>query len=63
MAAAPYRRTFVRLLGFLKPYKWTLWISVILAVLSQAVQNRTVLGILDDMTRSSSPMLAPSEDV
>src|SRR6266516_1427720 len=38
MAAAPYRRTFVRLLGFLKPYKWTLWISVVLAVLSQAVQ-------------------------
>src|SRR6266705_775287 len=38
MAAAPYRRTFVRLLGFLKPYKWTLRISVVLAVLSQAVQ-------------------------
>src|SRR5712691_957821 len=38
MAAVPYRRTFVRLLGFLRPYKWSLWISVVLAVLSQAGQ-------------------------
>jgi ATP-binding cassette subfamily B protein len=37
----PYRRTFVRLLGFLRPYKWTLWISVLLAVLSQAGQFAT----------------------
>jgi ATP-binding cassette subfamily B protein len=37
----PYRRTFVRLLGFLRPYKWTLWISVVLAVLSQAGQFAT----------------------
>jgi ABC-type multidrug transport system fused ATPase/permease subunit len=33
-----YRQTFVRLLGFLRPYKWSLWISVVLAVLSQACQ-------------------------
>jgi ABC-type multidrug transport system fused ATPase/permease subunit len=33
-----YRQTFVRLLGFLRPWKWTLWISVVLAVLSQAGQ-------------------------
>ena len=32
----PYRRTFVRLLGFLKPYKASLAVSTILAVLSQA---------------------------
>src|SRR5712691_373061 len=38
MAAVPYRRTFVRLLGFLRPYKWSLWISVVIAVLSQAGQ-------------------------
>ena len=38
MATVPYRRTFVRLLGFLRPYKWSLWISVFLAVLSQAGQ-------------------------
>ena len=36
-----YRRTFVRLLAFLRPYKWTLWISVLLAVLSQAGQFAT----------------------
>src|SRR2546430_1118717 len=38
MAAAPYRRTFVRLLGFLRPYKWSLAVSIVLAVLSQAGQ-------------------------
>jgi ABC-type multidrug transport system fused ATPase/permease subunit len=31
-----YRRTFWRLLGFLKPYKWSLGVSVALAVGSQA---------------------------
>ena len=35
MAAVPYRRTFVRLLGFLRPYKWSLVVSVVLAVGSQ----------------------------
>jgi len=38
MAAVPYRRTFVRLLGFLRPYKWSLAVSIVLAVLSQAGQ-------------------------
>ena len=32
----PYRRTFVRLLGFLEPYRASLVVSTILAVLSQA---------------------------
>jgi ABC-type multidrug transport system fused ATPase/permease subunit len=32
----PYRRTFVRLLGFLRPYRWSLAVSVVLAVGSQA---------------------------
>ena len=41
MERPPYRRTLVRLLGFLRPYKWTLWISVVLAVLSQAGQFAT----------------------
>jgi len=36
MSAVPYRRTFVRLLGFLEPYKASLVVSTILAVLSQA---------------------------
>src|SRR2546421_2945491 len=38
MAAVPYRRTFVRLLGFLRPYRWSLVVSIVLAVLSQAGQ-------------------------
>jgi ABC-type multidrug transport system fused ATPase/permease subunit len=32
----PYMRTFVRLLGFLRPYQWSLALSVLLAVGSQA---------------------------
>ena len=38
MVATPplYRQTFVRLLGFLKPYKWSLILSITLAVASQA---------------------------
>src|SRR5215211_9280041 len=38
MSAVPYRRTFVRLLGFLRPYRWSLAVSIVLAVLSQAGQ-------------------------
>ncbi len=38
MAAVPYRRTFSRLLAFLRPYKWSLAVSIVLAVLSQAAQ-------------------------
>jgi ABC-type multidrug transport system fused ATPase/permease subunit len=34
--APSYRRTFWRLLGFLEPYKWSLGVSVVLAVGSQA---------------------------
>ncbi len=32
----PFRHTFVRLLGFLRPYKWSLAASVVLAIGSQA---------------------------
>jgi ABC-type multidrug transport system fused ATPase/permease subunit len=32
----PYARTFVRLLGFLRPYRWSLAVSIVLAVGSQA---------------------------
>src|SRR2546430_5695367 len=38
MAVVPYRRTFMRLLGFLRPYSWPLWISVVLAIGSQLGQ-------------------------
>jgi ATP-binding cassette subfamily B protein len=36
VVAVPYRRTFVRLLGFLRPYKVSLIVSIVLAVASQA---------------------------
>jgi ATP-binding cassette subfamily B protein len=36
VSAAPYRRTFLRLLGFLGSYRWSLTVSTVLAVLSQA---------------------------
>jgi ABC-type multidrug transport system fused ATPase/permease subunit len=41
VSAPSYRRTFWRLLGFLKPYKWSLAVSVVLAVGSQAAAVAT----------------------
>jgi ABC-type multidrug transport system fused ATPase/permease subunit len=41
MAAVPYRRTFIRLLGFLRPYRWSLAVSIVLAVASQAAAVAT----------------------
>jgi ABC-type multidrug transport system fused ATPase/permease subunit len=38
VSAVPYRRTFVRLLGFLRPYRAGLAVSIVLAVGSQAAQ-------------------------
>jgi len=38
VSAVPYRATFVRLLGFLRPYRLGLAVSVLLAVGSQAAQ-------------------------
>jgi hypothetical protein len=38
VSAAPYRATFVRLLGFLRPYRVGLVVSIVLAVGSQAAQ-------------------------
>jgi ATP-binding cassette subfamily B protein len=38
VSAVPYRATFVRLLGFLRPYRVGLVISIVLAVGSQAAQ-------------------------
>jgi ATP-binding cassette subfamily B protein len=38
VSAVPYRSTFVRLLGFLRPYRVGLAVSVVLAVGSQAAQ-------------------------
>jgi ABC-type multidrug transport system fused ATPase/permease subunit len=39
----PYRVTFWRLLGFLRPYRWSLWLSIVLAVASQAASIGLVL--------------------
>jgi ABC-type multidrug transport system fused ATPase/permease subunit len=39
----PYRVTFARLLGFLRPYRWSLWLSIVLAVGSQAASIGLVL--------------------
>jgi ABC-type multidrug transport system fused ATPase/permease subunit len=39
----PYRVTFWRLLGFLRPYRWSLWLSIVLAVGSQAASIGLVL--------------------
>jgi ATP-binding cassette subfamily B protein len=38
VSGVPYRHTFVRLLGFLKPYKLSLAVSIVLAVGSQVAQ-------------------------
>jgi ABC-type multidrug transport system fused ATPase/permease subunit len=43
VSAVPYRRTFIRLLGFLRPYRGSLIVSTILAVLSQAAAIAIVL--------------------
>ena len=54
MSDVPYRRTFVRLLGFLRPYRWSLAVSTILAVASQGasiaiiVLTDFVIEVLDD---------------
>ena len=54
MAETPrYRDTFVRLLGFLRPYKWSLWVSVVLAVASQGAQIALLLlsgAVVDAIT-------------
>jgi ABC-type multidrug transport system fused ATPase/permease subunit len=38
VSAVPYRRTFIRLLRFLRPYKVSLVVSIVLAVASQVAQ-------------------------
>jgi ATP-binding cassette subfamily B protein len=51
VSAVPYRRTFVRLLGFLRPYQTGLVVSIVLAVGSQAAQIALVWvtgrGVID----------------
>ena len=53
----PYRQTFVRLLGFLKPYKWSLIVSIVLAVGSQVaamgIAYLTATGLQQAITAKS----------
>jgi ABC-type multidrug transport system fused ATPase/permease subunit len=52
-----YRQTFIRLLGFLKPYKWSLIVSISLAVASQAaalaIAYLTAAGLEQAFTEKS----------
>ena len=60
MSDVPYRRTFIRLLGFLRPYKRSLLVSTILAVLSQAAAIAIVVLVgaaIDGIERAArAPM-------
>jgi ABC-type multidrug transport system fused ATPase/permease subunit len=50
----PYRKTFVRLLGWLRPYKWSMVVSTVLAVASQAASIALVLlttRVIDEAVR------------
>jgi ATP-binding cassette subfamily B protein len=47
VSEVPYRQTFVRLLGFLRPYRWSLLVSTILAVLSQAAAITIVVLVAE----------------
>jgi ATP-binding cassette subfamily B protein len=52
VSAVPYRTTFARLLGFLRPYRTGLIVSIVLAVGSQAAQIALIWvtgrGVIDD---------------
>jgi ABC-type multidrug transport system fused ATPase/permease subunit len=54
VTGVPYRSTFARLLGFLKPYRWSLAVSVVLAVLSQGAAIalvRVTQDVIDEAIR------------
>ncbi|HEY7693517.1 MAG TPA: ABC transporter ATP-binding protein [Gaiellaceae bacterium] len=55
MEAVPYRRTFTRLLGFLKPYKLSLIVSIVLACGSQAAQIALVWVVGGVINKSIVP--------
>ena len=65
MSAVPYRSTFVRLLGFLKPYRLGLIVSIVLAVGSQAAQIALVWVTGRDVIDKAllAPRLAPALDL
>jgi ATP-binding cassette subfamily B protein len=57
----PYRQTFIRLLGFLRPYKWSLIVSILLAVGSQAaaiaIAYLTGTGLAEALTAPTANQL------
>jgi ATP-binding cassette subfamily B protein len=61
--SVPYRRTFVRLLGFLRPYRASLAVSTVLAILSQGaaiailVLTGSVIDELDGAQRTRTIVL------
>ena len=58
-----YRTTFVRLLGFLRPYKRSLFVSIVLAIGSQAAAlgaiflTRSIVAALNDKQLNELPWL------
>ncbi|HSP72943.1 MAG TPA: ABC transporter transmembrane domain-containing protein, partial [Gaiellaceae bacterium] len=52
VSSTPYRRTFVRLLGFLRPYRTSMIVSVVLAAGSQALAL-----VLIFLTRAAIPAI------
>ena len=56
----PYRETFFRLIGFLKPYKASLIVSIVLACGSQAAQIAIVWVIGGVIDKAINPRELPS---
>ena len=53
-AQVPYRTTFFRLVGFLRPYRWSMVVSTVLAVLSQLAAIALVLvtgNVIDEAVK------------
>ncbi|HSC90947.1 MAG TPA: ABC transporter ATP-binding protein [Gaiellaceae bacterium] len=53
--SVPYRKTFFRLVGFLRPYRWSMAVSTVLAVLSQLAAIALVLVTGDVVDEAVKP--------
>ena len=51
----PYRTTFFRLVGFLRPYRWSMAVSTVLAVMSQLAAIALVLVTGDVIDKAVRP--------
>ena len=54
-AHVPYRTTFFRLVGFLRPYRWSMVVSTVLAVMSQLAAIALVLVTGDVIDKAVRP--------